>query len=113
MKSLYTDTQFECKRINKSFDEAERTAILYPLIGALIMPLAIGLFLPIMVDLFYIILFITIILLPFYATILIAYPPVSDQTLRERLAKYFTFAPWGMAYSNDLKKEYSIHFQSA
>ncbi|MCJ7774450.1 MAG: rhomboid family intramembrane serine protease, partial [Desulfobacterales bacterium] len=106
MASLYTDTAFECKRINKSYDDAERSSFFYPLIGALIMPLVIGLFFPFMVDLFYLIILLTFILIPFYITILFVYPPVSDLTLRERFSKYFTFAPSGLAYSNDLKKAY-------
>lgn len=106
MNSLYKDSTFECKRINKSYDNAERSAFFYPLIGALIMPLVIGLFFPSLLGLIKGLILLVICLIPSIAITSFVYGQVSGKTLRERLTNRFSIIPAGMIYSNDLKMAY-------
>ncbi|MBW1847404.1 MAG: rhomboid family intramembrane serine protease [Deltaproteobacteria bacterium] len=103
MTSLYKDNTFECKRINKSYDDAERIAFFYPLIGALIMPLLIGLFFPSILGFIKGMILLVICLIPSIAITSFVYGRVSGKTLREQISNRFSIIPAGLIYSNDLK----------
>jgi membrane associated rhomboid family serine protease len=103
MTGIYKDNAFECKRINKSYETAERSSILYPLIGAFIMPIAIGLFFPSMITLIHLIILLTVVLIPSIAITSFVYTTTSGNSLKEYFSIRFSFIPAGMVYSNDLK----------